>query len=441
MDRNILFFICNIFTLTCSILLRNKGMDILSSTTILTLMYGYKSIIFYYLFLISHLILIYLLKKIKFVNVRVFVLIFSLSCMLCVNYWIKVVLNVKGHNICGPLMVLLIKIYHIGREWDSISNKEIDTDISIVKSNTENTFRHSENEKNVVKRRINEKSNFESIEDSCDNQKYSRTSSSIILKSKFSEIMHYVFCIPSILAGPACTYKEYKENKVETINYRKGIIKLSESIIYLIFHLIINKTVKKEIFLDDNLFIINILYLIVFGFGYKSKYYFIWKWTEAQYIFYGYDNMENIKPIQSELSADMKELANSWNIFTNKWLKIGVFDELKNKSVYLASAATFVVSSIWHGPKLGYFQLFIGFFFAIMVIKSNKKILESFHINSYIIKLIGIIQTNLTVNYLIIAFSMIETRVVFNIWKKLYFFIHLWILAGLGIILIKTLKK
>ncbi|KRH92127.1 hypothetical protein M153_11404000887, partial [Pseudoloma neurophilia] len=101
---------------------------------------------------------------------------------------------------------------------------------------------------------------------------------------------------------------------------------------------------------------------------------------------------KNIIPI--ETAIDFKRVSKDWNIYTNRWLKESVFEKtvayfnyhnylnvdqqtttklIKPWHYLLASLFTFLVSAIWHGLKLGYLYIFIGFFFGIMTVKESVK--------------------------------------------------------------------
>lgn len=357
-----------VLTLIFSITTAQKKHSYVFGILLLCVGFGLLGVAVYFYIFLSNLLIIYFLRSYKYR--RHVTLVVSLLTLLFCSYYYKVLRCEKAHNICGPVMILVIKLYYLSRELD------------------------------------------------CDNAFY-------------TEIFEYVFCVPSVIAGPGCSLTDFRNKKVRQINYKLGTKKLAESLLYLALHALIANGVSYSIFLEKDLsFFYKILYLVLVGFGFKSKYYFAWNFTEACYIFNGFDSMTNIKPIEAELSADMKELSSSWNIYTNKWLKDAVFNELKRRSVFLGAACTFIVSAIWHGPKLGYFFMFLGFLFGTTVIKSNYKIFSTF-LSPSTVRVLGVLQTNLIVNYLIIPFSLLQTPLVYEIWKNLYYFVHVWYVVSL----------
>ncbi|ELA48151.1 hypothetical protein VCUG_00389 [Vavraia culicis subsp. floridensis] len=357
-----------LLSLLFSITIKRHQYNYLFGIILLCIAYGFIAVCIYFYVFFFNLLVIYFLRNYK--HKRHVVLIVSIMSLLLCSYYYKVITCTKSHNICGPIMVLVIKLYYLAKELD------------------------------------------------CDNAFY-------------TDIFNYVFCIPGVIAGPACSLLDFEKNKAKKINNRMALKKLAESLLYLALHVLITRNTNYNILLDkDLLFPHKIFYLVLIGFGFKCRYYFIWNFTDACYIFNGFQNMTNIKAIESELSSDMKELAQSWNIYTNKWLKESVFDELKNRSVFLAATCTFIVSALWHGPKLGYFFMFLGFLFGTTVIKSNHKIFSSFF-SVTTLRILGIVQTNLIVNYLIIPFSLLDTSIVYETWSNLYYFVHFWYVISL----------
>lgn len=362
------FVLSLVLSLIFSIATNQRKNNFFFGVILLLCAYGVMATCIYFYIFFFNLLVAYFLRNKKWK--KHVVLVTSLLSSLMCSYYYKVIISSKKHNICGPIMVLVIKLYYLAKELD-----------------------------------------FDS--------------------AYYHEVFDYVFCAPNIIAGPACSMSKFEKNRIDVVDYKIAIRKLVESLLYLAIHLLITNNITPLLLLDSEVFFpLKICYLILFGFGFKCQYYFIWNFTEACFQFNGFKNMANIKPIESELSPDMRVLARSWNIYTNIWLKDSVFDELKNKSKFLAATCTFMTSALWHGPKLGYFFLFVGFLFGKLVIESNNAILSRF-LPENIVYCIGVFQTNIAVNYLIIPFSLLEVSLVHRVWYDLYYCVHLWLLFSL----------
>ncbi|KAI9593389.1 MBOAT, membrane-bound O-acyltransferase family-domain-containing protein [Syncephalis fuscata] len=203
------------------------------------------------------------------------------------------------------------------------------------------------------------------------------------------EYMGYIFYFGSFLVGPACEFTDYRNFCTMEMFKTKGKIHrpsgllesfkcLAQSIISVgllvgcdpLFSI---KYCLTEDYQHSSL-LYKLSYLQMAGALARFKYYFIWKLSEGVCVltglaFNGYDahgkilwnRVSNVRIKDCELAESSRELMDSWNIGTNRWLRHYVYMRLVKpgqKSTFVATFATYIISAIWHGFYPGYYLTF-----------------------------------------------------------------------------------
>ena len=213
----------------------------------------------------------------------------------------------------------------------------------------------------------------------------------------------YVFFFPGLLVGPSFDFAEYKrwvtltmfDVKVPdpksttggTKRRRKiphsglpATLKLGEGTLWLAAFSLFSSWYSVQFALSDQFlqysFLRRVWYLQPLGLTHRLKYYGIWKMAEGACIlsgigFNGYnsngslrwDRVRNVSPMALEMSQNNKELLESWNENTNKWLKNYVYLRVTprgKKPGFRSAMATFTTSAFWHGFYPGYYLTFVS---------------------------------------------------------------------------------
>ncbi|KAJ3613070.1 hypothetical protein NHX12_019326, partial [Muraenolepis orangiensis] len=210
------------------------------------------------------------------------------------------------------------------------------------------------------------------------------------------EFLSYNCNFMSILAGPTCSYNDYtafiegtgyhpahqemangKENgkcKLSEPSPKNDVIyKLCTCAVSLGVYLALCKVIPVERSIDPSFvtsapFYQQVLYLYLAMLALRPKYYFVWTLADAinnaaGFGFNGYkkdgsprwDRVSNLKIMDIEFATSFKMFLDSWNIQTALWLKRVCYERCPINP----TAATFLLSAIWHGVYPGYYLTFL----------------------------------------------------------------------------------
>ncbi|KAG5513198.1 hypothetical protein PMAC_001568 [Pneumocystis sp. 'macacae'] len=218
------------------------------------------------------------------------------------------------------------------------------------------------------------------------------------------DFLGYVFFFPSFFVGPSFDLVDYhrwltngvavsvsKENNPD--EFQKRLIwkdryysmkKLFSGLFYLYAFQWMSLHYSTTFVYQDNFFqmthIRRFLYLYLLAFTHRLKYYGIWKLAEGACVLSGLGNsirdsdgnitqyfFENINLYEFETAQSTKQLLDSWNKGTNRWLKYYVYLRIAShnkKRNIVGSIVTFMTSALWHGFYPGYYLSFMTGAFA-----------------------------------------------------------------------------
>ncbi|GAA5916433.1 hypothetical protein JCM6882_001561 [Rhodosporidiobolus microsporus] len=207
----------------------------------------------------------------------------------------------------------------------------------------------------------------------------------------------YAFFFPSILAGPAMTFRSYisftthglfaKENPgvadakpdptiIPPGRRRKALKRFATGIFYLgLFsvyggQLGMHKLIDEE-WLKGKTFWEKLLQMNAGGFIARTKYYAVWCIAESAFILSGlgynpqtkhYDASRNVRIRSIELAPNFKVLLDSWNMNTNVWLRECIYKRVAKKGRkpgFKSTQVTFITSALWHGVNPCYLMTFV----------------------------------------------------------------------------------
>jgi lysophospholipid acyltransferase len=224
----------------------------------------------------------------------------------------------------------------------------------------------------------------------------------------------YVLFFPSLMAGPAFDYVDYKRwiettmfevpagtdptKKPPTRKKRKiprsatpAMWKLAKGLFWILLFLQLSGMYYPSIFIGDEYmkygFLRRVWLLHMLGFTSRLKYYGVWAMTEGSCILSGlgykgvdpatgqvsWDRLRNVDPWGVETAQNTRAYLGAWNINTNNWLRNYMYLRVTprgKKPGFRASMATFVTSAFWHGFYPGYYLTFVLASFVQTVAKS-----------------------------------------------------------------------
>lgn len=213
----------------------------------------------------------------------------------------------------------------------------------------------------------------------------------------------YVLFFPSLFAGPAFDYNEYRDwidcsmfdipasvdpaKKPLTRKKRKiprsgtpATWKMVCGLLWILAFLNLGKWFSPSVLFADRFVTYNffrrVFILHMVGFTARTKYYGVWFLAEGSCILAGlgyngvdpatgrvsWNRLQNIDPWGVESAQNSRGYLEHWNMNTNKWLRYYIYLRVtprNRKPGFRASMATFVTSAFWHGFYPGYYLAFV----------------------------------------------------------------------------------
>ena len=224
----------------------------------------------------------------------------------------------------------------------------------------------------------------------------------------------YVLFFPSLMAGPAFDYIDYKHwiettmfevpagtdasKKPPTRKKRKiprsgtpAMWKMATGMFWILLFLQLSGLYYPDFLTGPKYmeygFTRRVWILHMLGFTSRLKYYGVWALTEGSCILSGlgykgidtatgkvsWDRLRNVNPWGVESAQNTRAYLGSWNMNTNNWLRNYIYLRVTpkgRKPGFRATIATFVASAFWHGFYPGYYLTFVLASFVQTVAKS-----------------------------------------------------------------------
>ncbi|KAI1895882.1 hypothetical protein AGOR_G00111330 [Albula goreensis] len=279
------------------------------------------------------------------------------------------------------------------------------------------------------------------------------------------EYLSYNCNFMGILAGPACSYNDYiafiegtayhqkpqesngKENGKYSVQSdpspKKDVIfKLCSCAISLLVYLSVFRICPVERTIDDNFiastpFYAQVLYLYLSMLATRPKYYFVWTLADAinnaaGFGFNGYnkdgtprwDLISNLRIMDIEFATSFKMFLDNWNIQTALWLKRVCYE----RCPFNPTAATFLLSAIWHGVYPGYYLTFFTGILMTLAARAIRHNIRQYFLGSAISKLIydilTWIGTQVAICYTVVPFVLLAVGPSLKFYRSWYFCIH-----------------
>ncbi|KAM8726248.1 lysophospholipid acyltransferase 2b [Acanthopagrus schlegelii] len=268
-----------------------------------------------------------------------------------------------------------------------------------------------------------------------------------------------------ILAGPTSSYNDYiafiegdprrhrdqeadrKSNsrlrQSEPSPNTEVVRKVATSFFCLLVFLSVCKVFPVERNIDDD-FIANmpvyaqVVYLYLSMLTTRPKYYFVWTLADAinnaaGFGFNGYnedgsprwDLISNLRILNIELATSFKVFLDNWNIQTAHWLKRVCYE----RCPYHPTAATFILSAMWHGAYPGYYLTFltgIVITLAARAVRHNVRphFLQS-PTNKLVYDVITWAATQIAICYTVVPFVLLSVGPSLKFYRSWYFSLHI----------------
>ncbi|KAI8635019.1 MBOAT family protein [Xylariaceae sp. FL1651] len=285
----------------------------------------------------------------------------------------------------------------------------------------------------------------------------------------------YVLFFPSLMAGPAFDYNEYKgwidcsmfdvpatvdpAKKPPTRKKRKiprsgtpAMWKMFSGLMWILAFLNLGKWYSPDILFSDRYmtysFLRRIFILHMVGFTARTKYYGVWFLAEGSCILAGlgyngidpasgrvsWNRLQNINPWGVESAQNSRGYLENWNMNTNKWLRYYIYLRVtprNRKPGFRASMATFVTSAFWHGFYPGYYLAFVLASFVQTAAKHYRRNVRPFFLDPVTQKplpskkyydIVSWLATQTTFSFAAAPFIILSFKESLIVWSRVYFY-------------------
>ncbi|RAL07759.1 lysophospholipid acyltransferase [Aspergillus homomorphus CBS 101889] len=289
------------------------------------------------------------------------------------------------------------------------------------------------------------------------------------------DYLGYVLFFPSLFAGPAFDYVDYRRwidttlfdvppgtdpSKVPPTRRKRKIPrsgtpatkKAIVGLVWILLFLQLGSLYNQDTLLGGNFmnhsFLRRIFIMHMVGFAARCKYYGVWSLTEGACILSGmgyngfdpksgvvfWNRLENVDPWSLETAQNSHGYLGSWNKNTNHWLRNYVYLRVTPKGKkpgFRASMATFTTSAFWHGFYPGYYLTFILGSIIQTVAKSFRRHVRPFFLTPDGSKpgpykryydVISWLITQITMSFTVMPFIFLSFGTSVAVWRSVYFY-------------------
>ncbi|KAI1311071.1 lysophospholipid acyltransferase [Mortierella claussenii] len=294
----------------------------------------------------------------------------------------------------------------------------------------------------------------------------------------FPSLLHYlsyIFFFPSVLVGPTFEYMDYirfieltqfRDPKTGKIHWPAGrTMAAFKTFLFSLVALASLAVVAPKLDVLWTIdpawkalpFYLRLGYIQLASFAARFKYYAVWKMAEGACVLAGFgynghdsktgeprwDATSNIDVWAYETGQSLKTLMDSWNKGTNQWLKHSVYLRVLSpgsRPGAVETFSTFAVSALWHGFYPGYYLMFFSAAVAFTSARLLRKHLRPRFTSATTgetplwYNMSGMVLSQLTMNYLSMPFLLLTLKDSMELWKNLYFFVHIGAIAVLFLV-------
>lgn len=263
------------------------------------------------------------------------------------------------------------------------------------------------------------------------------------------EYFGYVYCFPTILAGPAFEYKLYLEGVEAKTSEKKPVTVLNcahvgtafwclaQAIVHVAFFQVVEPMIPlKRLWLEADTFqAMPFFQRWAFSWGglfmLRQRYYFAWMISEGAVVAagFGYDEVKgkstwrgvrNIDVIGFEAATTTSEASRSWNMRTQQWLERYVY--IRNNS---SLVVTYAVSAFWHGFYPGYYFFFLSVALWTVVERKYLAIIDGALGKNVLTKFLKFVLLTTTMNYMVLPFIALGKSYGLTAWHLMHYWGHI----------------
>ncbi|CAK7232154.1 Lysophospholipid acyltransferase [Sporothrix bragantina] len=300
----------------------------------------------------------------------------------------------------------------------------------------------------------------------------------------------YVLFFPSLLAGPACDFAEYRRwldttmfavpasmepaKRPPTRRKRKiprsgtpAMKKMAIGLVWIVVFLKVSAWYPSTVVLYDEAgggtsFLRRVWLLYVIGFVARTKYYGVWSLTEGSCILAGlgfngvdpatgrisWNRVANIDAWGVESAQNTRAYLENWNMKTNTWLRNYVYLRVTprgKKPGFRASMATFVTSAFWHGFYPGYYLAFVLASLIQTVAKNFRRFFRPFFFRDpatlkeplpsklWLYDPLSFLATQLAFGFAVAPFILLTLHDSLLAWSRVYFYAIIGVLGSMAL--------
>ncbi|KAK5650034.1 hypothetical protein RI129_001063 [Pyrocoelia pectoralis] len=289
------------------------------------------------------------------------------------------------------------------------------------------------------------------------------------------EYFSYALAFPALMAGPVLFYNDYMDfidgkhllqkppNKnLDNSNSRTVVLEPSPCIVVfkkvalsVMFAAMFVKfipmftiqTVKEDDFIENTTLAFKFYYLATSTLFVRFKYYFAWIFADAicnnaGIGFSGFnedgssnwDAFSNIHILKFEFSTSLRDSIEAWNIGTNRWLRIIVYERVTKHATVL----TYALSAVWHGFYPGYYLTFAGGALFTFAARTMRRRFRHYFMYSYeskfIYDVLTFVLTRLAMAYVTFTFVLLEFWPSIRVYLHMYLCLHILALLALTLV-------
>ncbi|RDA87288.1 hypothetical protein CP532_1315 [Ophiocordyceps camponoti-leonardi (nom. inval.)] len=187
----------------------------------------------------------------------------------------------------------------------------------------------------------------------------------------------------------------------------------------------------------------------------RLKYYGVWSLTEGSCILAGlgyngvdpvtgkvsWNRLQNINPWMVETAQNPREYLAGWNINTNNWLRNYVYLRVTprgKKPGFRASMTTFATSALWHGFHPGYYLSFVLASLVQTAAKNFRRLVRPFFLDPVsgdarpgkkYYDAVSYVATQSTFAFVTTPFLLLTLKGSIHAWSCVYFYALVWTVA------------
>ena len=295
----------------------------------------------------------------------------------------------------------------------------------------------------------------------------------------------FVLFFPSLMAGPAFDYNDYRRyldttmfqvpagvDKSQVAPSRKNRTiprsgtpaawKAVVGLAWILLYLKISPWYNVERVLSDSYmkhnFFVRVWILEMLGLTTRLKYYGVWSLTEGACILSGmgyggidpktgkarWDKLNNVYPWGIESAQNSRAYLENWNKNTNNWLRHYIYLRVTphgKKPGFRASLATFTTSAFWHGFYPGYYLTFVLAAFIQTAAKNSRRYFRPFFMspdgkkptsNKIYYDIFSYFATQTAFCFTTLPFVSLGWKESLLVWARVYFYCIIGVAATLG---------